>query len=392
VREPTVDNPTLLADDVRAVATALLAAHLPLSADGYKVTTALLSDVLLHAAATGTSVEAACDTLLDAADANTVRGYLNEQFEIEDLLALEHRFNQALGSDLPRKVRRAPLNIAIDTHDQPFYGKSAELRAVACRGKAREGTTYFIRIASAYVMRNGVRITLALAFVRPSDAMKDVVAALTDRVRELGLRIQCLWLDRGFASVDVVEALRLGKVPAVIAWPIRGKRGGTRALCCGRGSALRNYAIRRANGGYCEVMMAVVRLREITVRQAWMLFALIGCVMTPNQVRERYRQRFGIESSYRQARQVRIRTNTRNPALRFVYLGLALILVNIWTLLRFRFCQIPRRGRSGRPLDPTRFKLRHLAAFLRLAIERHRGILDHIHATTLPRMAESVVH
>jgi len=224
VREPTADNSTLLADDVRAEATACLAAHLPLSADGYKVTTALLSDVLLHAAATGTSVEAACETLLDAADANTVRGCLNDQFAVDNLLALEHRFNQALGSDLPRKVRRAPLDIAIDTHDQPFYGKSAALRAIACRSKARAGTTYFIRIASAYVMRDGVRITLALACVRPRDAMKDVVAALTDRIRELDLRIHCLWLDRGFAGVDVVDALRFGKVPAVIAWPIRGKR------------------------------------------------------------------------------------------------------------------------------------------------------------------------
>jgi len=35
--------------------------------------------------------------------------------------------------------------------------------------------------------------------------------------------------------------------------------------------------------------------------------------------------------------------------------------------------------------------LRHLAAFLSLAIERARGVLDRIQASVLSRMAESVV-
>ena len=392
MREPTRDIPTRVAVVVRVEAAVCSAAHLPRAAAGDKVSTALLVDVLLHAAATGTSVEAACDTLLDAADANTVRAYLNDQLGIQDLLNLEHWFNRALGSDLPRKVRRAPLEIAIDLHDQPLYAKSEGLRAVACRGEARAGTTHFIRIATAYVIQDGVRLTLALAFVRPTDALSDVVTTLLDRIAELGLRVRHLWLDRGFAGADVVDAVRLAVVSAVIAWPIRGKRGGTRGLCRGRGSAVRSYTVKRTRRGDCTVSMAVVRLRAQGARKDWMLFALVGGSMTPRQARERYRRRFGVESSYRQMRQVRIRTNSRNPVLRFVYLGIALILVNLWTLLRFRYCQVPGRGRSGRPLDPKRFMLRHLAAFLRLAIELARGVLDRIQASVLPRMAESVVY
>jgi hypothetical protein len=87
-----------------------------------------------------------------------------------------------------------------------------------------------------------------------------------------------------------------------------------------------------------------------------------------------------------------IETNTRNPVLRFVYLGIALLLVNLWCLLRFRYCQIPPRGSAGRPIDPRRFKLRQLALFLRLAIERLHGVTDLIHAHFLPLQAESVVH
>lgn len=50
MREPTAENRTLTAEDVRTEAAGLLREHLPLSADGYKLTTERLLDVLLHAA------------------------------------------------------------------------------------------------------------------------------------------------------------------------------------------------------------------------------------------------------------------------------------------------------------------------------------------------------
>lgn len=389
MRGPTADNRTLSAADVRTEALECLATHLQLTADGYRVTTEMLLDVLLHAAATGASVEAACDTLLTAADANTVRAYLNEQLTESRLHYAEAQLNAALRCDLPRRVRRAPLNIALDTHDQPFYGKGEALRDLACRGQARAGTTHFFRVASAYVMLDGLRITLAVMFVLPGHDMKDVVALLMHRVRGLGLRIRRLWLDRGFAGVKVFEYLRDQGLTAVVACPIQGKSGGTRGLCRGRASYATTHDFHRGSYGSCRVSVVVVRCRR---PPRWMVFAQFGTYLSPRQVREAYRKRFGIESSYRQLRQVRIRTNSRNPALRFIYMALALVLVNIWCLLRFRYCQRPRRGGHGRPIDTRSFKLRHLALFLRLAIERHRGVLDSIHATALPLHAEFVVH
>jgi hypothetical protein len=77
VRGPTKNTLSLSADDVRTEAQARLREALPLAAEGYSVTTGMLLDVLLHAAATGRSVEATCDELLCVADANTVREYLN---------------------------------------------------------------------------------------------------------------------------------------------------------------------------------------------------------------------------------------------------------------------------------------------------------------------------
>jgi putative transposase len=45
---------------------------------------------------------------------------------------------------------------------------------------------------------------------------------------------------------------------------------------------------------------------------------------------EVYRKRFGIESSYRQSHQARIRTCTRKPLLRLFYFALPLLMRNCW--------------------------------------------------------------
>jgi putative transposase len=57
-----------------------------------------------------------------------------------------------------------------------------------------------------------------------------------------------------------------------------------------------------------------------------------------------YRKRFGIESSYRLMNQARIHTSTKNPVLRLLYIGLSLLLVNIWIYIQWTYLSIPRQG------------------------------------------------
>ena len=64
-----------------------------------------------------------------------------------------------------------------------------------------------------------------------------------------------------------------------------------------------------------------------------LLFAAWRVTGSPTEIRERYRKRFGIETSYRQMRQARIYTCTRNPRLRLLFVAIALILRNLWVWL-----------------------------------------------------------
>jgi putative transposase len=291
---------------------------------GYRLDQEMAVNTVVYAAAERRSLHAACGALAGTVDDNTLRDALNAAFPVTSVCELERRVNMLLLADLPAEVRSARQNIAIDLHDVPYYGRVADLDGWVCRNKARAGTTYFVRIATAYLMLDGLRLNLAVRFVRPSHAMADLVSTMIVRLRRAGLRIECLWLDRGFASAGVIGRIEDLRLPAVIACPIRGREGGTRALCRGRASYTTLYTLSSTHRS-CSVRMAVVRghvhNRSKRRRFRWFLYIQVGLRQTPQFVHARYRRRFGIESSYRCLRQVRPRTPSRNPAVRFLFLS-----------------------------------------------------------------------
>jgi putative transposase len=102
-------------------------------------------------------------------------------------------------------------------------------------------------------------------------------------------------------------------------------------------------------------------------RADWMIFIMIRCAFTPQQVRQAYRRRFGVESSYRCARHTRGWTTSPNPALRFVLIALSFFLVNVWVALRWMFAQIPRQG--GRLVDYAHFRLQRLIDWIARVVD-----------------------
>ena len=119
-------------------------------------------------------------------------------------------------------------------------------------------------------------------------------------------------------------------------------------------------------------------------RAAWLIFILIHLDWSPRQARRQYRRRFGVESSYRCAGQVRGWTTSPNPAYRFLLIALSFVLLNVWLHLRWLFTQMPRRG--YRWLDTQRFQLSRLVKFIRRALECHYGYVQEIIALAVPRL------
>ena len=229
-------TPILTAHDILHQARACLEPPLPLQADGYRCTTADLFNLLLGAAATRDSLESVCRDLTAAPNATTLRAYLNEQLRVQDLPTLEKQLNEALAAALPHAILTAARDIAIAYPDRPYYAKTAQSEGWWVRAEARDATTRFYRVTTAYLLKKHRRVTLAIRFVLPEDESVGVLRDLLKALKGLQLRCRRLFLDRGFAGVRVIRLLRPRQQPAVIACPIRGKQGGTRPLCHGRKS------------------------------------------------------------------------------------------------------------------------------------------------------------
>ncbi len=67
----------------------------------------------------------------------------------------------------------------------------------------------------------------------------------------------------------------------------------------------------------------------------------------------------------------RIRTSSRNPGLRLLFVGIALSLVNIWVFLKWTYVSYPRRG--GRDVKSELFPLTMFRQFLLEAIKAIYG-------------------
>jgi hypothetical protein len=285
---------------------------------------------------------------------------------------------------LPAWLQDHPKEVALDLHDEPYYGRDDDPddpECWICRGEARAGTTRFYRCATAYVMHRDMRFTLAVEFVHPDDDLIQVTQRLLRRVKALKITIKRLHLDKGFCSIPVLRGLQEAepKLAVIIAAPIKGKTGGTRALCQGQRSYRTEHTFRSTEYGELTVPVMVVRTRakrhDGSSYWTWLVYVLLNLPdLAARQVRKAYRRRFGIESSYRLLEQVRGRTTARNAALRFLWMGIALLIGNIWIALHWTFLR--RRGSGPRRVARQAFILPCMLQFLRRAVEAIYGVIS----------------
>jgi hypothetical protein len=388
MREPTSAQPIRLTDQQTLHDTMIVARqHIPLTANGYRCQTSDLWRLLLTAAARCTTLEATCADLTGAPDANTVRGYLTEQLLPASIPDLEQQWNDLLRSLIPDWLHARPQEIAVDFHDEPYYGRDDpnDPDNWVCRGEARAGTTRFYRCASAYLMVHDVRLTLAVVFVKPTLDKVTILKRLLSVLRAARIGIKCLYADKGFCCIPVLRYLARRRIPAIVAMPIRGKQAGSRALCRGAKSYRTKYTLQSVEYGSLTVPVAVVRTyqrRRSGQRQLrWLLYVVLGIGGPLVRLRRRYRRRFGIESGYRLMEAVRARTTSPNPALRFLLMGVALLIVTMWIRLHWLYLRLPGRG----PRRVARWRLRfdRMRRFLTRAVERFYGVITAIDLTPI---------
>lgn len=334
-------------DEVYSYANDWLSAALRLEYEGTKCTASTLFQVLLIAAARVVSIFAACRDLADAPSDQTIRNAMAAS--LPEIAELERRLNRALATRLPKALRRKARMVAIDLTLIPYHGQPAHYEEEIYRGEAKSGTTHFHAYATAVVVHKGHRYTLAMTRVERGEAMKDVVQRLLHIVRRRNVKIKFLLLDKGFFSVAVISYLKRAGHGFIIPAAARGRKPkapkqatGLRALLKKNNGyyqhTLRSNAGGKRRGAQVTICVASKDFRQKQSgkrRRKKLLYVVWKVRLTPPEIRETYRKRFGIETSYRQMNEARIRTCTRDPSQRLLFVGIALVLRNVWVWLHF---------------------------------------------------------
>lgn len=292
--------------------------------------------VVLFAAAFARSVAAACDAIATAPSGQAIWDCLAAALP-KRRRTLERRLLPALHAPLPTRTRKQSIRLAIDYHRIAYYGRP---NADTTRAKTGASTYTFHTYATACVVGPPNRYTLGLTAVAQEEPFTDVLTRLLDQVAAAGVTVRVVLLDKAFFSIAVMQLLQARQLPFVIPAAIRGRkpRIGVRAVGL---RALR----RRGAGRYRythEDRGKSVRVNVVVAHKSYrhhktgsryskkLLYVTWRVSGNPVAVRDLYRKRFGVESSYRQLGQVRPRTSTTDGVVRLLWVAVGLILRNAW--------------------------------------------------------------
>lgn len=357
---------------------------------GWLCTAAVVWSVVLRAASRMVSVYAAVRDLADAPCGEAVFTALGDGLP-KTLPVLEKRLNGALTGHLPRRMRRGSREVAIDFHLVPYYGRPHKSRNELYYGKPRQGTKQFHAYASACIVEYGLRYTVALTWVRRHETMVKVIERLLAQIDKIGLKIRCLLLDRAFFNVPVAELLQRRQLPFLMPVMFRGRRP-KRPTKTGL-----HWIKRQPAGWYKHVLKNGKKQIPISVCVGYrrhrnrkdqkqvkqkLLFGAWRISGSPTEIRERYRKRFGIETSYRQLRQARIYTCVRDPHLRLLFVAVALILRNLWIWVHETY--LAEGGGDGKTLRLERLRFKRILDWLARAVVvlLHDGSIPYVTVET----------
>jgi len=376
--------------EVHDRAGAVLQKHVQIEDCGYKCRASVLINILFFAVSRISSVFASCRNLAETPTQQAVFNALLTT--LPEYHELEKRLNAALVDGLPKSLRRRSQTLAIDLTLIPYHGQPYRNFDEIYRSQPKSGTSHFHAYATCYVVRKGHRFTIAMTPVCRGEAMEEVVRRLLRQARAAGVKCRLLLLDRGFYSVAVIRYLQSARCPFLMPVIARGRKaargkpaGGTRVFAAWKKSGWSTHTLKTtkatkygktATVGICVACGNFAGKWNRRGRRTF-VYAYWGFQPgSPQWVRQTYRTRFAIETTYRQMNEARVRTCTRNPLLRLFFFGLAMILRNVWVWFHLTtLCE-----RQGRRLTMhlERLRFRDMLLDLQRVVEATLGITQQL--------------
>lgn len=313
-----------------AHAVAALDQHLTISIQG-QLTQTDLFQALVGMAAMQQSIHSITGLLEHVPCETSFRYHLKkldmDELEEKSAAILAHTVYQVLKPG-------SAYQFAIDYTNDPYYGKTSdENEPYILRSKRKQSTNEFYSYVTLYVTTRDRQVTLAVYPVRQGISKVGYIARCLDRITELGLEVEVLCLDREFYTRKVFGFLTQVQVPFIV--PVKKQSNRMKELLQGTQSRYAEYQMRGKPPLPLTVAIAVKYAKGRRGKHGAenLGYVVGGITWHPLRVHRIYRSRFSIESSYRMRNQVRPRTSTRNPVIRYLYAIISFLLKNVWVAL-----------------------------------------------------------
>ena len=339
-----------------------------------------LYNIIIGAASSADSIENAANKLDKSCTGKTVRNYLVNNFP--SFQELEVQINQALISKLPRRIKKKKHKLAIDINLIPYYGNPSESeKDYIYRSQAQSGTCSFYAYATIYIIAKNKRLTLGLIGIKKSYTNVAIITYLLDKIDSLKLKFKRLYLDRGFDSGSVIKWLMALDITFIMPAIKNGITGGINQYLKGKKSYKTTHTMNQGKNNEVTfplwILCKYLKGKRNKYGIEYLAFVAYKVNVRLNYIAEDYRHRFGIETSYRLKILCRIRTTTKNPIRRLLYVGISFLIVNIWIyLLWSKICK-PRRG--SRLVYHNLFNLKQMLAFLSNTVNRIYGVKEKVY-------------
>ena len=346
-----------------------------------------IADLILRAAARHTSIA--------RARAHSKRGpsERNSQRVLQSLVRRKTQrvLTLALRDQARPFIPPHPVDIAVDFHEIPYYGEAIDRKHPQfVKTKEERGTHRAYRYVTLDIVRPGFRFTVAARYLDHRGRLVEVLRNVLRDAEKAGVQIGRLYLDREFYGYAVLSWLsRQGRTVIV---PLRLGSRQRKRWEHGQKSYVTEHVLKdsKRRGAPLPLRIHVVVRYQKGKKFGkhgcqYLIYAVIGHVALDarhevplRRTHELYRRRFGIESSYRIAHLALPRTCARSVAWRLLYLGVALMLENEWTILRLLYTSEGRQGPNGLTLREELLRFEDLLDLLLSGVSRVMGTVREI--------------
>lgn len=181
--------------------------------------------------------------------------------------------------------------------------------------------------------------------VRQGFSKVHYLAQCLDVIKRLGLHIEVLCLDREFYAKKVFFFLERSAVPFII--PVRRHSKRMKILLEGTKFRFGTYLMKNKPIDLTLKIAIVVKYlmgKGGKKGSKNLGYVYHGINWNPFKIHNAYRSRFSIESSYRMRNQVKPKTSSRNPVIRYLFTLISFLLKNIWMVLLWTYFSPLKRG------------------------------------------------